>query len=83
MARTNSADLIEAPDLVTTNARSGRAASDDRGNNIWEWQTQPGVYSRDISSQQLQQFEAPHLQLVETKAPDRMPPNVARRFRSV
>ncbi len=51
-------DLIDAPDLQPAN-RSGRATWDERGNSIWEWQTAPGVFSRDINAQQLEaQLEA-------------------------
>ncbi len=57
-------DLIDAPDL-TTAASSGRATWDERGNSIWEWQTAPGIYSRDISSQQLQALEANNLCLLD------------------
>ncbi len=57
-------DLIDAPDLAF-DASSGRATWDERGNSIWEWQTAPGVYSRDISAQQLQALEARHLDLID------------------
>lgn len=33
--------------------RSGRAAFDDRGNAIWEWEVAPGVFSRDIGTGQM------------------------------
>jgi hypothetical protein len=58
------ADLIEAPDLHTATG-SGRATWDERGNSIWEWQTAPGVYSREISAQQLQALEANNLHLMD------------------
>lgn len=57
-------DLIDAPDLVF-DVSSGRATWDERGNSIWEWQTAPGVYSREISAQQMQALEAPHLHLID------------------
>lgn len=57
-------DLIDAPDLAV-DASSGRATWDERGNSIWEWQTAPGVYSREISAQQMQALEAPHLHLID------------------
>jgi hypothetical protein len=60
----NTIDLIEAPDLAIT-AVSGRATWDERGNSIWEWQTEPGVYSRDISAQQLRALEANDLHLMD------------------
>jgi hypothetical protein len=33
-----------------SNHRSGRAAFDERGNAIWEWEVAPGVFSRDIGT---------------------------------
>ncbi len=61
-------DLIDAPDLAMETS-SGRATWDERGNSIWEWQTAPGVYSRDISLQQLQALEANNLQLLDHAQP--------------
>lgn len=57
-------DLVDAPELVSA-PRSGRVAWDERGNSIWEWQTAPGVFSREISSQQLEQLEASNLHIVD------------------
>ena len=57
-------DTIEAPDLADTLC-SGRATWDERGNSIWEWQTAPGVYSRDISSQRLQELQTCALEVVD------------------
>lgn len=62
--RAHQHDFIDAPEL-TTQALSGRPTWDDKGNSVWEWQTAPGVYSRDISSQQLQALQASHLSLEE------------------
>lgn len=61
-------DLIDAPELGLASS-SGRATWDERGNSIWEWQTAPGVYSREISSQQLQALEASELQLMDGAHP--------------
>jgi hypothetical protein len=59
-------DVIDAPDLKSpTNPKSGRASWDERGNSIWEWQTGPGVYSRELTAEQLQLLEASHLRIVE------------------
>lgn len=58
-------DIIDAPEFKHR-ALSGRATCDDRGNSVWEWQTAPGVYSREISSQQLQALEASDLHLVDS-----------------
>lgn len=49
-------DVIDAPDLHIATG-SGRVTFDARGHGIWEWQTQPGVFSRDISSEQLRQLD--------------------------
>jgi hypothetical protein len=57
-------DLIEAPDLAVATG-SGRATWDEKGNSIWEWQTSPGVYSRDISSQQMQALQSSELSLLD------------------
>jgi hypothetical protein len=66
----DSIDVIDASELLDDpEQRSGRAVWDERGNSIWEWQTQPGVYTRDISDHQLQQLEASHLTLVDNGAP--------------
>lgn len=63
-AQTNH-DLIEAPEFKH-HMISGRASLDDRGNSVWEWQTAPGVYSRDISSQQLQALQATELRVIDS-----------------
>jgi hypothetical protein len=58
----DSIDVIDASELLDDpDQRSGRAVCDERGNSIWEWQTQPGVFTRDISDHQLLQLEASHL----------------------
>ena len=64
-------DLIDAPDLVEApdfelGTHSGRAVADERGNMIWEWQTAPGVYTREVTAQQLQNLSANELQLLDT-----------------
>ena len=60
----NTCDVIEAPDLVLRTS-SGRATWDERGNATWEWQTQPGVFTRDISSHELTQLEASQLRVLD------------------
>ena len=57
-------DLIDAPELTQT-PQSGCASWDERGNSVWEWQTAPGIYSREVSSQQLQSLQAAELRLVD------------------
>jgi hypothetical protein len=46
--------------------RSGRASFDDRGNAVWEWQLETGVYSRDVSTQKLKKLELDELSIAET-----------------
>lgn len=57
-------DVIDAPEFHAT-TRSGRPTWDERGNTVWEWQTAPGIYSRDVSTQQLKTLQASELQLVD------------------
>jgi hypothetical protein len=46
--------------------RSGRVAFDARGNSVWEWQLETGVYSRDVSTQKLKKLDLGELSIVET-----------------
>lgn len=48
--------------------RSGRAAYDERGNSVWEWQLETGVYSRDISTQRLKKLDLNDLSIADTAA---------------
>ncbi|MFT3906148.1 MAG: hypothetical protein QM718_07595 [Steroidobacteraceae bacterium] len=57
-------DVLEAPDLFTATG-TGRAIVDERGNSVWEWQTAPGVYSREISPQQFQALQAVDLKILD------------------
>ncbi len=54
--------------------RSGRIAYDERGNSIWEWQLETGVYSRDISTQRLKKLDLNDLSIADT-AIQRRPPD--------
>ena len=49
--------------------KSGRAVFSDDGRSIWEWQTSTGVFSQNITDEQLGRLEAPHLELVERAEP--------------
>jgi|SoiMethySBSTD1v2_1073268.scaffolds.fasta_scaffold218133_1 hypothetical protein len=49
-----------------TEKRSGRVAYDSRGNPIWEWQLETGVYSRDVSTQKLKKLDLGELSIAET-----------------
>jgi hypothetical protein len=57
-----------APDASTQpdRRRSGRAGFDERGNAVWEWQLETGVYSRDVSTQTLRKLELDELSIAET-----------------
>jgi hypothetical protein len=45
---------------------SGRAKFDSRGNAVWEWQTEDGEFSTDVSTQRIKKLEAPELSIEET-----------------
>ncbi len=45
--------------------RSGRPSFGVDGRSIWEWQTAPGIFSREITDEQLRALQAPQLQLAE------------------
>lgn len=55
--------------------RSGRAGVDERGNTVWEWQLETGVYSRDISTQKLRKLDLGDLSIAET-AKHQQPPGL-------
>lgn len=65
------ADSIESP--ATADRRSGRIAYDERGNSVWEWQLETGVYSRDISTSRLKKLDLDDLSLADTAAHKRPP----------
>jgi hypothetical protein len=46
--------------------RSGRAAFDERGNSVWEWQLDTGVYSRDVNTQRLKKLDLDELSIADT-----------------
>lgn len=53
--------------------RSGRIAYDERGNSVWEWRLETGVYSRDISTQRLKKLDLNDLSIAETASHQRPP----------
>jgi hypothetical protein len=53
--------------------RSGRVGFDERGNSVWEWQLETGVYSRDVSTQKLKKLELGDLSIAETAVNKRPP----------
>ncbi|HEY7642470.1 MAG TPA: hypothetical protein VH814_22240 [Steroidobacteraceae bacterium] len=60
------------PAAPADDKRSGRAGVDERGNSVWEWQLETGVYSRDISTQRLKKLDLGDLSIA-TGAYDRPP----------
>jgi serine phosphatase RsbU (regulator of sigma subunit) len=68
MSNSTESDMIEAPDFDAAHDKSGRAVWDDQGNSTWEWQTQPGVYSAEIDTQQLRQLVSAQLELLENSS---------------
>lgn len=46
--------------------RSGRVGFDDRGNSVWEWQLETGVYSRDVNTQRLKKLDLDELSIADT-----------------
>jgi hypothetical protein len=54
------------PAPADDSARSGRPGVDERGNTVWEWKLETGVYSRDISTQRLKKLDLGDLSIAET-----------------
>jgi hypothetical protein len=55
-----------SPETADTDRRSGRVAFDARGNPIWEWQLETGVYSRDVTTQKLKKLDLGGLSIADT-----------------
>ena len=58
---------------VPDDNRSGRITYDERGNSVWEWRLETGVYSRDISTQRLKKLDLNDLSIAETARHQRPP----------
>jgi|GEM_PF-761947 hypothetical protein len=61
-----SADSADAERPAEERKRTGRVTFDSRGNSIWEWQLETGVYTRDVSTQKLRKLDLGELSLVDT-----------------
>jgi hypothetical protein len=57
--------LGSAPEAPPTDKPSGRVAFDARGNPIWEWQLETGVYSRDVETQKLEKLNLGELSIAD------------------
>jgi len=68
MTDSNDADRDKkaAGDAPKETRSSGRVAFDSRGNPIWEWQLETGVYSRDVSTQKLKKLDLGDLSIAES-----------------
>lgn len=64
MSDASSKDKGDAP--RSEDKRSGRVGFDERGNSVWEWQLETGVYSRDVSTQKLKKLELGDLSIADT-----------------
>ncbi len=50
--------------------QSGRVAYDDRGQPVWEWRVDTGVFSRDVDTKQVRQIqEAASAKLQDVPSP--------------
>lgn len=68
------ADTIDGPPGdAAPSKRSGRISYDERGNSVWEWQLETGVYSRDISTQRLKKLDLNDLSIADTAKHSRPP----------
>jgi len=54
------------PESPEVEKKSGRVGFDERGNSVWEWQLETGVYSRDITTQKLRKLDLNELSIAET-----------------
>lgn len=59
-------DKDDAGSPAAERKSSGRVAFDERGNSVWEWQLETGVYSRDVNTQKLKKLELDELSIAET-----------------
>lgn len=59
-------DESQAPAGSEEGKRSGRVSFDSRGNSVWEWQLETGVYSRDVNTQKLKKLDLGDLSIAET-----------------
>lgn len=63
----------DAPTAAADDQRSGRVSYDERGNPVWEWKLETGVYSRDVTTDRLKKLELNDLSIADTAKHARPP----------
>ena len=51
-----------------TDRKSGRAVFDGDGRSVWEWQTATGVFTRNVTDDQLTMLSTVELEIAETSS---------------
>jgi hypothetical protein len=54
------------PESKESDKKSGRVAFDSKGNPVWEWQLETGVYSRDVNTQKLKKLDLGDLSIADS-----------------
>jgi hypothetical protein len=54
------------PEPTGADKKSGRVAFDSKGNPVWEWQLETGVYSRDVNTQKLKKLDLGDLSIADS-----------------
>src|SRR5687768_4956607 len=75
-------DDAGSPEPSAEGKRSGRVTFDSRGNSVWEWQLETGVYSRDVNTQKLKKLDLGDLSIAETGIQKKLEPNAQNEPRS-
>jgi hypothetical protein len=58
--------MSDSSEPIAAEGISGRVAFDDRGNAVWEFQTDDGAYAREADTALVRKLEAPTLALEQT-----------------
>jgi hypothetical protein len=58
--------LTCAPAQAKPDRKSGRVAFDNDGRSVWEWQTATGVFTRNVTEDQLTTLSSVELKIDET-----------------
>src|SRR5262245_9080606 len=67
MSKSPNDPAAPAPEAAAPPPRkSGRTVFGDDGRGVWEWQTSTGVFSQDITDEQLGRLEAQNLEVMDS-----------------